>query len=75
MAYSFDTTVLEDVEVEITFTTTGYDNTDVGGGVNDVDEWYISHVYGDEITLSEIQDKLSDKDNEILLEECYAHLD
>lgn len=44
--YEFDTEILGGLPVTIRFTTTGYDNRDVGLGVDDVDEWEIIAVCG-----------------------------
>lgn len=41
-----DTTVLGGLPVTVEFETTGWDNRDVGLGVNDIDDWYIIAVGG-----------------------------
>lgn len=73
MSHRFDT-MIRDIEVEITFTTTGYDNTDVGGGVNDLDEWEISTVYDDNETPESLHEKLTPQEEELIVEKCYDHL-
>lgn len=46
MAYEFDMTVLGGLPVTVEFTTTGYDNRDVGLGIDDVEDWSIVAING-----------------------------
>ena len=77
--YEFDTTVLGGLPVTIEFTTTGYDNTDVGLGVDDVDEWYVVAVNGKHCKKSPtwLYDRISKLkgEEERIIEACYAHRD
>jgi hypothetical protein len=76
MAYEFDTTVLGGLPVTVEFTTTGYDNRDCGGGVDDVDDWSIVAVAGKFCKKAPawIYARMSKGDNERVTEECYEYL-
>lgn len=73
MQRSIDTTVLGGLPIEVTFTTTGYDNRDVGGGdANEIDEWYISALAGRTLKNYDwIYKRLSSSDEESILDACY----
>lgn len=75
MAYEFDTTVLGGLPVTIEFDTTGYDNRDCGGGVDDVDDWSIVAVGGKMCKKPPywITNKLTGDDESRIIEECYEH--
>ena len=75
MTYEFDTTVLGGLPVTIEFTTTGYDNTDVGGGIDDVDEWSIIAVGGKTCNKAPnwITDKLTGAEGSRIMDECTEH--
>jgi hypothetical protein len=75
MAYEFDTTVLGGLPVTIEFDTTGYDNRDCGGGIDDVDDWSIVAVGGKTCKRSPhwITNKLTSDDESRIIEECYEH--
>lgn len=75
MAYEFDTTVLGGLPVTIEFTTTGYDNRDCGGGVDDVDDWSIVAVAGRVCKKAPkwIYKRMTAADDERVTEECYEH--
>lgn len=75
MAYEFDTTVLGGLPVTVEFTTTGYDNRDCGGGVDDVDEWSIVAVGGRVCRKRPdwVYKRMSAADDARVTEECYEH--
>jgi len=75
MAYEFDTTVLGGLPVTVEFNTTGYDNRDCGGGVDDVDDWSISAVGGKTCKKAPawIYKRLTNADESRIVEECYEH--
>jgi hypothetical protein len=76
VSYEFDTTVLGGLPVTIKFSTTGYDNTDVGLGVDDVDEWWITAIGGcTRRKLDWLYKRIvnSKGEEERILEECYNH--
>lgn len=75
MAYEFDTTVMGGLPVTVEFTTTGYDNRDCGGGVDDVDEWDIVAVGGKVCKKRPkwVYDRMSAADESRITEECYEH--
>lgn len=72
MTQQFDTTVLGGLPVTIAFTTTGYDNSDVGHGVNDVDEWWIDAVNGRSTKADWVYNRLSARERDSIYEAC-AH--
>lgn len=61
--------------MEITYTISGRDNTDVGAGdANDIDEWWISDVNGrTSKSYDWIYNRLSRSDEEQIIEECYEN--
>jgi hypothetical protein len=76
MTREFDMTVLGGLPVTIEFTTTGYDNTDVGLGVDDVDEWWITAIGGrSKRKLDWLYKRIakSKGEEERILEQCYSH--
>ncbi len=75
MPITFDTEVLGGLPVTVEFTTTGYDNRDCGGGVDDVDEWCIVAIAGRLCRKAPqwIYDRLKPSDEDTILESCYEH--
>lgn len=76
MAYEFDTTVLGGLPVTIGFDTTGYDNRDVGLGVDGVDDWWIEAVGGKTCKKSPawLYKRIADQgETDRIVEECYDH--
>lgn len=77
--YEFDTTVLGGLPVTIEFTTTGYDNTDVGLGVDDVEEWYVTAINGKTCKKSPtwLHDRIAKTKGEEdrIIQACYDHKD
>lgn len=75
MAYEFDTTVLGGLPVTIEFSTTGYDNRDVGLGIDDVDDWSIVAVAGRACKKvpTWVYNRLTKDDESRIVEECYEH--
>jgi hypothetical protein len=76
--YEFDTTVLGGLPVTIEFTTTGYDNRDVGLGVDDVDEWYVvavNGVYRKNLQWIENRIYKTKGEEDRIIQACYDHKD
>jgi hypothetical protein len=76
--YEFDMTVLGGLPVTIEFTTTGYDNTDVGLGVDDVDEWCVVAVNGVyRKKLQWVEDRIykTKGEEQRIIDACYDHRD
>lgn len=64
--------VLGGLYVDVQYTTTGYDNRDCGGGVNDVDTWEIVGINGKRKKNTDwILNRLSRADEEAITEACY----
>lgn len=67
--------VLGGLTVDVTFTTTGYDNRDCGGGHNDIDEWSIVGINGKPKKNTDwLLKRLSAADEAEITEACYASL-
>ena len=75
MNYEFDTIILDNLPVTIEFDTTEYNNSDVGGGINDVDNWSIVAIDGKICRSSPrwIYEKLTSLDESRIIEECHEH--
>jgi len=75
MPYEFDMSILGGLPVTIAYTTTNYDNRDCGGGINDVDEWWITAVNGRKIANSNWLLKRIDSTNQRdeITQACYKH--
>ena len=75
-SYEFDTTILGGLPVTIAFDTTGYDNRDVGLGVDDVDNWSIVAVNGKTVRRCDWLYKrihATKGEEDRILEACYDH--
>jgi hypothetical protein len=78
MTREFDMTVLGGLPVTIEFSTTGYDNTDVGLGVDDVDEWRVVAVNGRALkNMQWVENRIykTKGEEERIVEECYKYVE
>lgn len=75
--YEFDMTVLGGLPVTVEFTTTGYDNRDVGLGVDDVEDWEITAINGRACKKSPrwLYDRIAKTkcEEDRIIEACYEH--
>jgi hypothetical protein len=72
----FNTTVLGGIPVTIEFRTTGFNNSDCGGGNDDVDDWEIVRVNGFYCRKRPdwIYKRLSKTEIDKIIEECYENI-
>ena len=69
---TIDMKVLGGLPITVGFTTTGYDNRDVGLGVNDIDEWWIEAINGKKAKKCDwLYKRIREADEEsLIIEKC-----